>query len=291
MTGKQQFAYIAGFSAIFVIAIPLLILYSSGYRLDENFRVVKTGGVYLENTEYEVTVKINGKRVKTGRFERNILVRDLSPKTYLISVEKEGYRSWRKNVKVAGRKVEICYPLLIPARLDPQRVPRYLAATPEKKKNKREANEEYLEAMKLFNTSDKALKASKAKWEDGDLRAYGVETGGRLNRKVLIYAQKNKIYVKWTGSENKRPFFINASDKQVAYSSTRKILSFDFFPGRQDSILVLLSDLGLYAIEIDTRFGIHNIYKILSNCNRFAVEDVYLYYFSGKNMYRIDLDP
>lgn len=291
MTGKQQLTYIVGFFAIFVIAIPLLILYSSGYRLDGNFRVVKTGGIYLENTEYEVTVRINGKRVKTGRFEKNVLIRNLSPKTYLVSVEKDGYRPWKKNVKVEGRKVEICYPLLIPVRFDPQRVPRYLAATPAKKKNRREANEKYLEAMKLFKTPDRVLKTSKTGWGDVDLKAYGVETGGRLNRKVLVYAQKNKIYVKWTGSEKKRPFFINASDKQVAYSSSKKILSFDFFPGRQDSILVLLSDLGLYAVEIDTRFGIHNIYKILSNCNRFAVEDVYLYYFSGKNMYRLDLDP
>jgi hypothetical protein len=54
---------------------------------------------------------------------------------------------------------------------------------------------------------------------------------------------------------------------------------------------VLLEDLNLYAVEIDTRFEIQNIYKIVSNCSRFAVKDESLYFFSEGALYRIDFEP
>jgi len=56
-------------------------------------------------------------------------------------------------------------------------------------------------------------------------------------------------------------------------------------------MLVLLDDFTLYAVEIDTRFEIQNIYKITSNCSSFAVINEFLYYISGSAVYRIDFAP
>jgi hypothetical protein len=291
MAPKKKLIYLWGLFGVFVIAIPSLILYSSGYRLDNRFHLVKTGGIYLVNKESDAIVKLDGKRIKkAGMFERNILIRDLMPKRYYVTVEKDGYRAWKKKIEVEEQKVQICYPLLIPIELNPQLVPKYLIRSEEKGTKKREVNEEYLEAMKLFNTYGKPAERVMPAHEDNDVTKHNFNADRRLNRKVFLFRQENKLYVKWTGMDKKRPFFIDSSGKNPAFFPHKNILSFEFFPGRYDSMLVLLENLNLYVVEIDRRFDIHNAYKIVSNCSSFAVKDEILYYFSGGDMYRIDFD-
>lgn len=292
MTRNKKRIYLLGLFAVFIVAIPSLILYSSGYRLDSRFRLVKTGGIYFVNSESGVVVMLDGKTVKkAGMFEMNILVRDLTPKRYSVTVEKTGYRKWTKRIDVEEQKVQICYPLLIPLELNRQRVPKYLPEQEKKGKKKRVVTEEYLEAMKLFGAHDKTAKGTIPGREDGEAAKSGLEPDKRLKRKVLLFREKNKIHVGWTGMDTRRPFFIDASGKQPVFFPNRRILSFEFFPGRHDSVLVLLDNLNLYAVEIDRRFHIHNSYRIASNCSRFAVKDEFVYYFSGSEMHRIDFEP
>jgi hypothetical protein len=293
MTRRKKLVYLLGLTGIFIIVVPLLVLFSSGYRLDGRFRLVKTGGIYLANKEPDIIVRLNKKNVKkAGMFEKNILIDDLTPKTYYVTVEKNGYKTWKKNIKVEEQKVEVCYPLLIPVKLNPQPVPKYLSSAENKDKKQRKANEEYSEAMKLFTGSDKRsgkgiIPASK----DNEAKKYGLDANRKLYKKVLLFRQKNRIYVKWTGADQKRPFFIDTSDEKPVLFPSKKILSFAFFPGRHDSMLVLLENRSLYAVEIDTRFDIHNIYQLVSNCSKFAVKDEFLYYLSGHGLYKIDLEP
>jgi len=292
MTPRRRLIYLLGLSGVFIVVVPLLILFSSGYRLNSKFRLVKTGGIYLANKEHDVIVKLNGKGVKkAGMFEKNILISNLMPATYFVTVEKDGYRTWKKNITVEEQKVEVCYPLLIPSKLNPQPVSKYLTHAEDNKKKKLETNEEYAEAMKLFSTRDKAGKGVIPSFGDTDAKKYELGTGRKLKKKVFLFRENNKIYVKWTGIDQKRPFFIDSADRRLAFFPDKKILSFEFFPGRQDAMLVLLENLNLYAVEIDTRFGIHNTYRIVSNCNRFAVKDEFLYYLSGRSMYKIEFEP
>jgi hypothetical protein len=208
-----------------------------------------------------------------------------------VTVEKAGYRKWTKRINVEEQKVQICYPLLIPLELNRQRVPKYLPEQEAKGKKKRVVTEEYSEAMKLFDIHDKTAKRTIPGREDGEAVKSELEPDKRLTRKILLFCEKNKIHVRWTGTDKRRPFFIDASGKQPVFSPNRRILSFEFFPGRHDSVLVLLDNLNLYAVEIDRRFDIHNSYRIASNCSRFAVKDEFAYYFSGSEMYRIDFEP
>lgn len=294
MTPKKKRIYILGLFAVFIIVIPLLILYSSGYRLTNKFKLVKTGGVYLINSESDTVVKLNEKiKKRAGMFERDMFVRDLVPATYYVRVEKDGYRIWEKNVTIQEQKVEVCYPLLIPSDLKPERIPKNLLIKPDKKgkKIRREANKEYSEAMELFRTYDKPAKGVIPEWVSSDIKKLKLGPDRRLRKKVLLFRKGNKIYVKWTGRDEQRPFFIDSSGSRLAYSPDIKILSFGFFPERYDSMLVLLEDRTLYAVEIDTRFDIHNIYNIVKNCSRFAVSNELLYYFSGGVLHRIDFEP
>jgi hypothetical protein len=296
MTPKKKLFSLLVLIGIFIIVIPVLIFYSLGYRLNSQFRLVKTGGIYLVNNESDAVVMLNGKNVKRSNiFEKDMLIRNLVPNTYYVRIEKNGYRPWKKNVKVQEQKVEVCYPLLLPNTLKPQFVPKY--SVKDKMKPKREANAEYSEAMKVFNTYDNPVKSLIPGWENSDIKKYKLDANRRLNKKVLIFRQGNishqgnKIYVKWIGTDDKRPFFIESAENRLAYSSDKNILSFGFFPGRNDAMLVLMDDLVLYAVEIDTRFEIQNIYKITASCSRFAVINEFLYYFSENALYRIDFEP
>jgi hypothetical protein len=291
MTRNRKRIYLLGLFAIFIVVIPVLILYSSGYRLDSRFRLVKTGGIYLVNNESDIIVRLDQKTVKkAGMFDKNILIRELTPRTYYMVVEKAGYRKWKKRINVEEQKVQICYPLLIPLELNPQRIPKYVPGTAEKGKKNREISTEYPEAMKLFSTPDKPVKGMTTKRKENRAKEHELVTLKRLNKKVVLFRQDNGIYVEWTGMNEKRPFFIKSSGKQPAFFPQKRIVAFDFFPGRYDSMLVLLENLELYGVEIDRRFNVHNIYKLLSNCSRFAVKDEILYYLSGGNMYKIDFE-
>lgn len=290
MKPKTRKMYLLGLFCIFIVIIPILIFFSMGYRLNSQFRLVKTGGIYLVNNESDVTVKLDGENVeRAGMFGNNILIRNLIPKAYSMRVEKEGFRPWKKNVTVKEEKVEVCYPLLIPLVLKPQIVSKYV--TLKDKKNKREPNEEYTEAMNLFKTYDKPEKGIIPGWEDSVVKKFKLGTNRRLKKKVLLSREGNNIYVQWTGSDAKRPFFIDSSEKKLIFSSRKKIISFGFFPERNNSMLILLEDRNLFAVEIDTRSKHQNIYKIVANCRKFAVMDEYLYYFSGSVLYRIDFEP
>lgn len=293
MTPKQKRMYILGMFIIFMVVIPVLVLYSSGYRLNSKFRLVKTGGIYFHNDESAVVARLNGKVQKSaGLIEKNLLIRNLRPATYYARIEKEGCRVWEKNITVSEQKVEVCYPLLIPVNLKPEPVTKYLLVKPEKKgtKTRRELNEEYSEVSELFKVYGKPVRGMLAVWENSDIKKLRLSRERRLWKKVFLFLDGNRIYVRWIGSDEERPYFIPSKGNRLVYAPDQKILSFGFFPERNDSMLVLLEDGTLSAVEIDTRFDIQNIYKIARNCSRFAVSDELLYYFSGGVLYRVDFN-
>lgn len=93
--------------ALFIVAAPLVVLYSQGYRVDfENRLVVKTGALFLEPRPAPVEVYINGKLRKRSNFLfQNIYIGDLLPKNYVIEIRKEGYLSWKKELDVLPKLV------------------------------------------------------------------------------------------------------------------------------------------------------------------------------------------
>jgi hypothetical protein len=294
MTPGKKRMYMFLFFMVFIIVIPVLILYSSGYRLSGKFKLVKTGGIYLVNDESDVVVKLNGRvKKRAGLFDKNLLIKDLKPATYYTRVEKDGYRIWEKNITVEEQKVVECFPLLIPVDLKPVFIPKNLEIKPDKKgaKTKLKPNNEYIDALDIFKTSGKPAAVMILGWESSDIKMLKLGSDRKLRRKVFIFREANRIYVKWTGKDDQRPYFISSAGKRLAFAPDKGIISFDFFPGRDDSMLVLLEDGTLCAVEIDTRFDIQNNYRISRNCQRFATMDELLYYFSGGGLFRINFEP
>lgn len=294
MTVKRQWMYILGLFLVFMIVIPVILLYSFGYRVSSDFRLVKTGGIYFSNQELDASVYLNGKIKKTsGIFERNLLVKNVKPGNYHVKVTKDGYRLWQKWVPVQEQKVEVCFPLLLPDDLKSGEITKYLPLyeqNTKRKKQKRELNDEYSDVVELFKTANKPAKSIFPQWSSREIARLKLGPNRKLRNKVLLSKEGNSIFVKWTGKKEQLPFYVNTMQKKKVYSPDKTIAAFEFFPNRDDSFLVRFDDGSLYAVEIDTRFGEQNSYRILKYCDRFLVDGEMLFYFAGGRLFKIEFE-
>lgn len=93
MTHKTRRNIFYTFLGIFIIVVPVIILYSLGFTFDfQKQLIVSTGGVYLKSLPSGADIYIDGKlKGKTTK-----LIRRLAPKIYDIKITKEDYHSWEK---------------------------------------------------------------------------------------------------------------------------------------------------------------------------------------------------
>ncbi len=295
MTPKQQFRYMLGLFAVFLIVIPVIIFYSFGYRVTSDFKIVKTGGIFISNNESGASVLLNGKLKKSaGILDKNMLVQNVKPGSYTVKVEKEGFRQWTKYVKVQEQLVEVCFPLLVPSEPESVEIPRYLPVEktePLKKGAKRpkpEVNDDYTDVLDLVKKAKNPSKSIFPTWNSKEIAALKLGPMRKLKGKVFLSNEANKVYVKWIGKKDQLPFFINTMSKKLVYTPDKIIKAIDFYPNRDDSFIVRFDDGSLYAVEIDTRFGNQNSYRIVKYCSSFLVHYEMLFYFIGDKLYSID---
>jgi len=113
------------FYGLFLFFFPLsigVIFYSQGWRFDfENFGVKKTGAAYIETTPKNVVIKLNNKIIpdQSGLIKSGTLIPDLLPKNYKIEIQKSGYWTYLKNIKVEPSMVsELINTILIPQKFE-----------------------------------------------------------------------------------------------------------------------------------------------------------------------------
>jgi len=96
---------------LFIVTLStLLILYAKGYSLDINDGTLKRSGILLiKSIPDGAKIFKNGKLVDVT----NTSLANLEPKTYKIRLEKEGYRSWDKEVLIKEELVTEIKALLV----------------------------------------------------------------------------------------------------------------------------------------------------------------------------------
>ena len=88
---------------VFFVLTIFIIPYSNGWRFDFNtLSFVKLGGIYLETQPTDTQIKIDKLvfQAKAGLIKSGLLVANLFPKTYKVSIQKDGYQTWNKNIIV-----------------------------------------------------------------------------------------------------------------------------------------------------------------------------------------------
>ncbi len=104
MNLRKRKIYFLGAVAIFIIATPLLILYSTGFRFDfKTFSFAKTGGIFISSDPKGVDIYINGElaeKTSTNIFSQGGLVSGLKANKYTVVIKKNNYRDWGKKLTV-----------------------------------------------------------------------------------------------------------------------------------------------------------------------------------------------
>lgn len=93
---------------VFVISLPFLYLYATGYRFDfqKPTNLISTGGMYVAVDIAGADIFIDGELVRETRaFRKAFYAQRLDAGTHRVHVQKEGYHTWVKELPVSKRLV------------------------------------------------------------------------------------------------------------------------------------------------------------------------------------------
>ncbi len=95
------------FAVLFFVGAPLAIFYAQGYRFNfDERKLVKTGGFFIKASPAQCMVYIDDEFTKNTDFIfGESFIKNLLPKEYKIRVEKNGYVSWEKTLRVEKEMV------------------------------------------------------------------------------------------------------------------------------------------------------------------------------------------
>lgn len=111
MSKRTRTILFFSFVFLFIATIPVLTVYTQGYRLDwENRKLVETGGMDFGVRPLGVRVFIDGQfHQETNFLFRDIIIRNILPREYDVRIERESYTAWHKIVTV-GESIVTKFP-------------------------------------------------------------------------------------------------------------------------------------------------------------------------------------
>jgi len=92
---------------LFLIAAPLTVFYSLGWRFDwKTKKVIQPGVFYFKVWPRSAEVYLDGGlKEKTDFFFGSVLVENLLSKKYDVEIKKQGFHSWKKTLEIKKREV------------------------------------------------------------------------------------------------------------------------------------------------------------------------------------------
>ncbi|MBM3257424.1 MAG: PEGA domain-containing protein [Candidatus Liptonbacteria bacterium] len=108
-----------GFCIAFLVIGTSTVLYTQGWRVDfANWSIKKVGGIFVRSFPREASIFLDGISIGNASwFLRNgTFINNLFPKTYELTLEAPGFRSWTRHIPVAPAFVyEISNAVLVPS--------------------------------------------------------------------------------------------------------------------------------------------------------------------------------
>ncbi len=104
-TRKRTFLFLV---LVFLVSLPFLYLYATGYRFDfqRPTNLISTGGIYVAVDIAGADIFIDGELVRETRtFRKAFYAQRLDAGTHRLTVQKEGYHTWVKELPVSKRLV------------------------------------------------------------------------------------------------------------------------------------------------------------------------------------------
>ncbi len=289
---RRRTLYFVFFAVLFILLIPVVVLFADGYRLNKNWKLVSTGGISLSGVPAGADVYVNYKKVSSSAFfEDTFYIQNLLPEDYFVVVAKDGDWSWAKHLVVNEKKVSSASVLILPSH--PKLQPITELVPGENLTNNfhffdsttatSTLNPQYPIIADLFSTSSSDQ----------------INDGAVLKDNIKIWAAGKQIFAKWQGSPQAIPSFFCAvatsTSSSPACNPTASIYTFptqiekiDFFPNRDDVVLLETAD-GIYALEMDTRPEQNYQPVYLAKNLDFRVSGSALYIEEGGNFYQVEM--
>ena len=206
MTLRTRRIIMFSFIAIFFIAAPLLLLYTSGYRYNlKRGKIIKTGLLVIRTTPKDVNVYLDGQlqpRQPTllDTYEQRIT--DLPPKKYLLEIKKDGYFDWRKNLEVRPNQTTFAKTVLLLKKNTPWSILEkqviLTKISPDKKRLALAANNEKQDLVYIYSTNSDNLeniplkinsdKINNIEWSDSSKKIII-----RTAKDIYIYNLENRV--------------------------------------------------------------------------------------------------
>lgn len=291
LSRNKRRGYLAIFFIAFVIGTPLFILDAKGYRLNwsDVIEVSQTGGLYISTDQSGIEIYINNELVKkTSIVQKSIFVQDLKPGAYEIRASKKGLQSWNKTLKVFPEIVTDARSFLIKSNPEPIEIQQFFnpedsISTSSSKKTslKNSKNPEYDDINALFVVPVLKTTSTKLGTTSPDSKTLS---------DILVKNEAGKLHIFWVGETDSVPNYFCENivcKSEIMIDATSRILSFDFFPGRNDLIILRL-ETGIYVSEIDDRSP-QNIQNIVSGPGfDFKIKDgKKIYLKKGEKIYSV----
>lgn len=266
-----------GFFLAFLVIIPALILYVTGYRLNNEFKLVRTGGIYIHAFASDVSLYINDEDpFELSLFRTGFFIQNLLPDYYNLKMTKEGYYPWVKRLKVYPHMVAEAFPVMIPQNISLKEV---------------ELSTSTINT--IFNGPENLINKNGNK---GNINSSTSTIPVIKRGKVEISFDSNTIYSEWKGTINNAPSYFCLYEecfiqKKKILEAPRKILDVDFYPQRSD-VIIFSTDIGIFVAEIDLKY-LQNVIPIYSAKNKdvkFMVnDDGTIYIKDGDIIYLADI--
>jgi len=256
---------------VFIILVPVIILYTSGYRIDKNLHFRKTGGLYISAPLSGTKIFINEKeKGETSLLQGGVFLQNLSPSTYSVLVAKDKFWPWAKELEVKEGLVTEARAFLIATDPDGEIL---LNDISKKDKNFPLKESEILKRL-LLPISEKLVVTDKNK-----------------DSKIFVDDSSN-IWIEWLALNSPLPYYFcnnqECTSPLLVLNSKFPIRNVDFYPSRNDVLIVAVQN-AIYAIEVDGRGGriLQPIYKGANPV--FELENKTLYILDGKTFIKLNL--
>jgi hypothetical protein len=128
---RQSFFYFL--VIVFLVSLPALIFYTTGYRLDFDNKektIVTTGGMYVTTDNLEVEVFLDDEKVDRPRLFRSAYyIQNISAGIHTVVVQGEGLHTWVKEIPIDPYLVVEVSAFNLPVTPQVRPITRYLTAT------------------------------------------------------------------------------------------------------------------------------------------------------------------
>lgn len=296
MTKRTRFVILVLCAAVFLTAVPYIILYSLGYRVDfEHLKLTATGGIYVRAFPAADQVFIDsGFPQKPGIFNNAVFVQNLLPQNHTVLITKTGFYDYSKTLPVAQNEVtklenvalfkkDISFEILADKTLSPfsgqKTVPaikNMLAYATQSDNILWLSSDGFLYQSDLLGKN--AVKISQTALKINKSNYYKLAISGQnifliTGNDLLQFNSQTKNFDAF--AENVINAVFSPDSKNLAYNSTSKIKVYSFadqktdvvFTGSQitdcqwlnNDYLVFVSDSQIIISEIDTRGNVNSI--------------------------------